>query len=49
MYLMGIDYGTGGAKVTIIDTEGKVLSYALAALREKHHASRTARRRRNDI
>lgn len=28
MYLMGIDYGTGGAKVTIIDTEGKVLSYA---------------------
>jgi len=27
-YLLGIDYGTGGAKACIIDTEGKVLSYA---------------------
>jgi xylulokinase len=27
-YLMGIDYGTGGAKVCIINTEGKVLAYA---------------------
>jgi len=27
-YLMGIDYGTGGAKSCIINTEGKVLAYA---------------------
>ena len=27
-YLLGIDYGTGGAKATIINTEGKELSYA---------------------
>lgn len=27
-YLMGIDYGTGGAKSVIIDTEGNVLGYA---------------------
>ncbi|MBE0477993.1 FGGY-family carbohydrate kinase [Candidatus Aerophobetes bacterium] len=27
-YLMGIDYGTGGAKACIINTEGKVLAYA---------------------
>jgi len=26
-YLLGIDYGTGGAKSTIINTEGKVLSF----------------------
>jgi len=28
IYLLGIDYGTGGAKACIINTEGKVLSYA---------------------
>jgi len=28
MYLLGLDYGTGGAKTTIIDTDGNVLSYA---------------------
>jgi len=28
MLLLGIDYGTGGAKTTIIDTEGNVLGYA---------------------
>ncbi len=28
MFLLGIDYGTGGAKATIIDTEGAVLGYA---------------------
>jgi sugar (pentulose or hexulose) kinase len=28
VYLMGIDYGTGGAKTCIIDAEGNVLSYA---------------------
>ncbi len=27
-FLLGIDYGTGGAKTTIIDTGGNVLSYA---------------------
>jgi len=27
-YLLGIDYGTGGAKACIINTEGKVLAYA---------------------
>lgn len=27
-FLLGIDYGTGGAKTTIIDTAGNVLSYA---------------------
>jgi xylulokinase len=27
-YLLGIDYGTGGAKATIIDDEANVLSYA---------------------
>lgn len=27
-FLLGIDYGTGGAKATIIDAEGSVLSYA---------------------
>lgn len=27
-YLVGIDYGTGGAKSCIINTEGKVLAYA---------------------
>ncbi len=27
-FLLGIDYGTGGAKATIIDGEGRVLSYA---------------------
>jgi len=27
-YLMGIDYGTGGAKACIIDTEGNVLGFA---------------------
>ncbi len=27
-YLLGIDYGTGGAKTTIIDTAGEVLAYA---------------------
>jgi xylulokinase len=27
-FLLGIDYGTGGAKTTIIDAEGRVLSYA---------------------
>jgi ribulokinase len=27
-YLLGIDYGTGGAKATIIDTEGQELAYA---------------------
>jgi len=27
-FLLGIDYGTGGAKATIIDTSGDVLSYA---------------------
>ncbi|MBN1674332.1 MAG: FGGY-family carbohydrate kinase [Kiritimatiellae bacterium] len=27
-YLMGIDYGTGGAKACIIDTQGAVLAYA---------------------
>jgi xylulokinase len=27
-YLMGMDYGTGGAKVTIIDDQAEVLSYA---------------------
>jgi xylulokinase len=28
MFLLGIDYGTGGAKATVIDTEGRVLGYA---------------------
>jgi xylulokinase len=28
MFLLGIDYGTGGAKATIIDTEGTVRGYA---------------------
>jgi len=28
MFLLGIDFGTGGAKATIIDAEGAVLSYA---------------------
>jgi len=28
MYLMGIDYGTGGAKATITDVEGNVKAYA---------------------
>lgn len=28
MFLLGIDYGTGGAKATIIDAEGAVLGYA---------------------
>ncbi len=28
MFLLGIDYGTGGAKATIIDAEGVVLGYA---------------------
>ena len=32
-YLLGIDYGTGGAKACIIDEEAKVLSYAF---REYH-------------
>jgi ribulokinase len=27
-YLLGIDYGTGGAKATIIDSEGQELAYA---------------------
>ena len=27
-YLIGLDYGTGGAKATIIDTHGKELAYA---------------------
>ncbi len=27
-YLLGIDYGTGGAKATVIDTGGNVLGYA---------------------
>jgi len=27
-YLMGLDYGTGGAKACIIDTQGAVLAYA---------------------
>ncbi len=27
-YLLGLDYGTGGAKCTIINTEGEVLGYA---------------------
>lgn len=27
-YLLGIDYGTGGAKCTIIDTQGQELAYA---------------------
>lgn len=27
-YLMGIDYGTGGAKACVIDTEGNVLGFA---------------------
>jgi xylulokinase len=27
-YLMGIDYGTGGAKACIIDAEGNVLGFA---------------------
>ncbi len=27
MYLMGVDYGTGGAKATIIDIEGNVKAY----------------------
>ncbi len=27
-FLLGIDYGTGGAKTTIIDDKGRVLSYA---------------------
>jgi xylulokinase len=27
-YLMGVDYGTGGAKVCVIDTEGNVLGFA---------------------
>ncbi len=26
-FLLGLDYGTGGAKATIIDTSGKELSY----------------------
>ena len=29
-YLMGIDYGTGGAKATIIDEQGSVLGYSFA-------------------
>jgi len=29
-YLLGIDYGTGGAKACIINTEGKVLSYSFS-------------------
>jgi len=28
MFLLGIDYGTGGAKATIIDVQGAVLGYA---------------------
>lgn len=28
MYLLGIDYGTGGAKTSVIDTQGNVLGYA---------------------
>ncbi len=28
MFLLGIDYGTGGAKTTIIDSQGTVLGYA---------------------
>jgi len=28
MFLLGIDYGTGGAKAAIIDTQGAVLSYS---------------------
>ncbi len=28
MFLLGIDYGTGGAKATIIDAQGAVLGYA---------------------
>lgn len=28
MFLLGIDYGTGGAKATIIDAQGTVLGYA---------------------
>jgi len=27
-YLMGIDYGTGGAKACVIDIEGNVLGFA---------------------
>jgi len=27
-YLMGIDYGTGGAKACVIDAEGNVLAFA---------------------
>ena len=27
-YFLGLDYGTGGAKTTIINTKGEVLSYA---------------------
>lgn len=30
--LVGIDYGTGGAKASIIDTQGKVLGYAFEEL-----------------
>ncbi|MEM1875030.1 MAG: FGGY family carbohydrate kinase, partial [Candidatus Hadarchaeales archaeon] len=28
VYLLGIDYGTGGGKACLIDTEGRVLAYA---------------------
>ncbi len=28
MFLLGIDYGTGGAKATIVDTQGVVRGYA---------------------
>lgn len=28
MFLLGLDYGTGGAKATIVDAEGAVLGYA---------------------
>jgi xylulokinase len=27
-YLLGIDYGTGGAKAVLINTQGEELSYA---------------------
>lgn len=30
MFLLGIDYGTGGAKTTIIDSQGAVMGYAFA-------------------
>ena len=28
-FLLGIDYGTGGAKACIIDTQGQVLGFRL--------------------